>query len=258
MSSTRPILRHLVLALGLGVFAATAAQAQTAAPATAPSPHSFTGNFGLYSQYVFRGLTQTNEKPALQGGFDYAHSAGFYAGIWGSNISWISDAVPDASASLEADTYFGFKKSLNDDLSFDVGFLRYNYPGSYPSGMTKPDTNEIYGAVTWKFITAKYSYSLGNTFGVSDARGTDYIDLSASYEVAPKLTLSGHWGRQKYRGAGHGDFTYDDWKAGIAYELSGFSLGLYGTGTNAKDSAYTIRGKNIGSSQAVVYVSKTF
>lgn len=257
MSCTRPILRHLVPALGLAALTA-AAQAQTAAPAAPASPHSFTGNFGLYSQYVFRGLTQTNEKPALQGGFDYAHSSGFYAGVWGSNISWISDAVPDVSASLELDTYFGYKKSLADDLSLDVGFLRYNYPGSYPSGMTKADTNELYAAITWKWITAKYSYSLGDTFGVDDARGTDYIDLSASYEVAPKLTLSAHWGRQKYRGAGHSDFTYDDWKAGIAYELSGFNLGLYGTGTNAKDSAYTIRGKNIGNSQVVVYVSKTF
>lgn len=257
MSCTRPILRHLVPALGLAALTA-AAQAQTAAPAAPASPHSFTGNFGLYSQYVFRGLTQTNEKPALQGGFDYAHSSGFYAGVWGSNISWISDAVPDASVSLELDTYLGFKKALSDDLTLDVGFLRYNYPGSYPSGMTKADTNELYAAITWKWITAKYSYSLGDTFGVSDARGTDYIDLAASYEVAPKLTLSAHWGRQKYRGAGHSDFTYDDWKAGIAYELSGFNLGLYGTGTNAKDSAYTIRGKNIGNSQVVVYVSKTF
>ena len=55
------------------------------------SPHTLTGNVGLFSQYVFRGLSQTNEKPALQGGLDYSHASGFYAGVWGSNVSWISD-----------------------------------------------------------------------------------------------------------------------------------------------------------------------
>src|SRR5437762_3247023 len=59
---------------------------------SAPQPeHTITGNVGLFSQYIFRGLTQTNENPALQGGFDYAHISGLYAGVWGSNISWISD-----------------------------------------------------------------------------------------------------------------------------------------------------------------------
>ena len=62
------------------------------APAEAKGPHTFTGNVGLFSQYIFRGLTQTNRKPAIQGGFDYAHESGFYAGVWASNISWITDS----------------------------------------------------------------------------------------------------------------------------------------------------------------------
>src|SRR5512140_3616978 len=81
----------LVLAL-LGL--AGTAWAQTAAPAAASapaSPHTVTGNVGITSQYVFRGLTQTDGKPAVQGGFDYAHSSGLYAGTWLSNISWFTD-----------------------------------------------------------------------------------------------------------------------------------------------------------------------
>src|SRR5262245_2069147 len=63
------------------------------APAAEPaSPHTITGNVGLFSQYIFRGLTQTNEELALQGGFDYAHSGGFYAGTWGSNVSVLRDS----------------------------------------------------------------------------------------------------------------------------------------------------------------------
>src|SRR4051812_36244516 len=93
----------------LPVLPAAAAESVGAtAPASSPA-FTTTANIGLYSQYVFRGLTQTNEKPAIQGGFDLSHESGLYAGIWASNISWISDATPGASDSLEADLYGGFK-----------------------------------------------------------------------------------------------------------------------------------------------------
>src|SRR4051794_2617592 len=85
-------------------------------PLFAADPAPVTGNVGIFSQYVFRGLTQTNEKPALQGGFDYTHPSGFYAGLWGSNISWVSDTAQSlspspgsVSASIELDTYLGYR-----------------------------------------------------------------------------------------------------------------------------------------------------
>ena len=62
---------------------------------------SLTSNVGVSSQYVFRGLAQTNERPALQGGADYAHASGLYAGTWLSNISWFSDTNAGTSASLK-------------------------------------------------------------------------------------------------------------------------------------------------------------
>src|SRR6476469_8451621 len=84
----RPIFSLVVLAAAASIGTA---QAQTPAPAPTPAPeakpdYTITGNFGIYSQYIFRGLTQTDQKPAFQGGFDYAHTNGFYLGTWGSNI----------------------------------------------------------------------------------------------------------------------------------------------------------------------------
>ncbi|OYW27068.1 MAG: hypothetical protein B7Z51_09365, partial [Methyloversatilis sp. 12-65-5] len=81
--------KTLIAAALASALAVPAFTAQAEEPA---SPHTFTGNVGLFSQYVFRGISQTNEDPALQGGFDYSHASGFYLGTWASNISWLKDA----------------------------------------------------------------------------------------------------------------------------------------------------------------------
>ena len=137
---------------------------------------------------MFRGISQTNEKPALQGGFDLGHKSGFYVGTWASNVSWLSDGNPDVSASLEWDFYGGYKWALPADFVLDLGVLYYWYPGTYPSGYTKPNTTELYVALTWKWLTGKYSYSVENkTFGFPDSRGSDYWELNATYDVVDKV-----------------------------------------------------------------------
>src|SRR5687767_2523343 len=158
--------------------ALAAALAPTTALAADPPPeHNFTGNVGLYSQYIFRGLTQTNREPAFQGGLDYGHKSGWYAGTWASNISWLSDSnVDSAGGSGEFDFYGGYKPTFGD-FTFDIGTLYYWYPGD-PNVVANPlnikaNTWEVYGAVTWKWFTAKYSHSVQkDTFGVRDADGT--------------------------------------------------------------------------------------
>ena len=89
----------------------TMALCGTAAQAAEPEPeHKLTGNIGLYSEYVFRGLSQTDGDPAIQGGFDYAHSSGLYLGTWASNVSWLKDFdAYSGGGSMEWDFYGGFK-----------------------------------------------------------------------------------------------------------------------------------------------------
>ena len=256
-------------------MAACVALAQTpppapAAPAAPPAPdNTFTANVALYSQYIFRGLTQTDRRPAIQGGFDYAHSSGFYAGAWGSNISWISDFSPGVSASLELDTYLGFKHSIiNDDFGYDVGYLRYNYPGNYRdvfgNSITKADTDELYGALSWKWVSFKYSHSIGTkTFGIPDSKDTYYADLTAAVPLPADLTLTLHVGRQKYKGADGANnvLTYTDWKAELAWAFAkDWSAGAGYTDTNAKKEAYTPigTGRFIGDGQGYAFLKKTF
>jgi uncharacterized protein (TIGR02001 family) len=251
------------------ILAALAVPGIAMAADAAPAP-AVTANVGFVTNYLYRGISQTGGNPAVQGGFDYAHASGFYAGAWGSNISWI----PASSSSLELDTYFGFKNAFATDYSYDVGFLRYNYPGVYPAGATKADTNEIYGLIGWKWLTLKYSDSLGDTFGVSKASGTSYIDLSASYTLeGPGVTLGAHYGKQTFKGAtadkakaNGADPSYSDYKLSVSKDFSGYAVGLAYSSTNAKKGlgqAYNVvlaDGSNIdlGKSTFVLSVTHSF
>lgn len=217
--------------------------AQAAAPA---SPHTFTGNVGFATEYLYRGIAQTRGKPALQGGFDYAHASGLYAGAWGSNISWIGDAVAGASASLEIDVYGGYKGSFGGDFGYDIGVLTYNYPGT---GKTvtgvqelKQDTTEVYGALSWKWLTVKYSHSTGALFGwpknpgalTDKTTGSGYLELNAAYDLGNGWGITGHIGDQKVKG--NGPASYSDYKLGVTKDVGFGVVGLAYSSTNAQDS----------------------
>jgi|SoiMethySBSTD1v2_1073268.scaffolds.fasta_scaffold10200_8 uncharacterized protein (TIGR02001 family) len=257
-----------------------------------PTPeHTLTGNVGIFSQYIFRGLTQTDRNPALQGGFDYAHKSGFYAGTWASNISWLKDGTPPAyksGGSLEWDFYGGWKPTFGD-FTFDLGTLYYYYPGDasdiFPgaaAGNPKADTWEVYAGAGWKWFTLKYSYSINNkTFAVLDSKGTWYLDLTATVPLGDFIkpltgvTFIAHWGKQKYAGTdprsaalGSNDaiYSYEDWKIGLSYALpKDFTIGAFYTDTSgANPLGYGSLGeggvypRNIAKSTGTVFIQKTF
>ena len=233
------------------------------------SAHTVTSNVALVSDYLYRGISQTGSKPALQGGFDYAHSIGFYAGIWGSNISWLSDLKVADNASVELDTYLGYRSTFAKDFSYDVGYLRYNYPGTYAVGATKADTDEIYGAIGYKWVTLKYSHSLGDTFGMADADGTSYVEVNGSYAIADTgITVGAHVGKQTYKGtvadaldAAGNTATYTDYKVSVSKDFSGYVLGLAYSDTNAKGDVgqnYNVLNKDLGRGTAVLSLSHSF
>lgn len=231
------------------------------------SAHTVTANVGFTTDYIFRGISQTSGNPAVQGGIDYAHASGLYAGVWGSNISWISDFNAGVSSSLELDTYFGFRNSLADDFSYDVGFVRYNYPASnYAAGATKADTDEIYGALGFKWITAKYSYGLGKFLTVPGAAGTSYFEVNASVPLGDTgITLGAHAGKQTYKGTASGALalagtsaTYSDYKLSIAKDMNGYVVSLAASDTNAGGFYTTPAGKDLGRSTVILSVTHAF
>ena len=204
-----------------GLFATAAfAQSAPAAAPEAPEVSPVTANVTVASSYVYRGLTQTNNKPAIQGGFDYAHESGFYVGNWNSNISWISDGYAGngtPSAPIEMDFYGGIKKELiGEGFASDLGVLQYYYPTTGLAGISKsaalvgstrqssgvtPSTTEVYAAQNFTFgpVTgfAKFSYALTNLFGIANSKGAYYPDLTINYDTGfYGLTLNAHAGYQ--------------------------------------------------------------
>lgn len=268
----------LVIALGaafaLPVMAEDAAvtshKEEFHAAAEAASPITF--NVGVVSDYIYRGITQTTHAPALQGGVDYAHASGLYVGAWGSNVKWIKDsgAIATGDANVELDTYFGFKNTLVADLSYDVGYVRYNYLGTYTpnsvGGFNNADTAEVYGAAIYKWITLKYSYGLLDGFLTTPgAKGTNYIDLSASYPVADTgVTLGAHYGKQTFVGApsdaaalAGNNPTYSDYKLSATKDFSGYVVGLAYTNTNAT-SFWTYNGDQWGKGVLALSATHSF
>jgi uncharacterized protein (TIGR02001 family) len=262
----------LVVVLGtlfaLPAFADDAPAAGAPAAAAAPAP-VVTSNVSLVTNYLYRGLTQSGGNPAVQGGFDYTPANGFYIGTWGSSISWLSDqGSTQGSSGLELDTYLGYRNSFATDYSYDVGYLRYNYPGHYKQGATKGDTDEIYALIGYKWITAKYSYALSNTFGSANTTGSNYFDLSASYAVGDSgYTLGAHYGIQTYSGSGatitgfdgaQDSMTYSDYRVSVTKDIgNSFAAGLTWSGTNANAAWTNSQGYKEGQSVVVASLTRT-
>jgi len=229
--------------------------------APAAPANSWTGSLTLASDYVFRGLTQSNENPALQGGLEFDAAAGAYAGFWGSSISWLSDYSTDAapvSSNVELDFYVGYRGKFNDSLGYDVGLYTYVYPGDYPHGFTRANTTEAYGALSWGIASLKYSHTLTNAFGFSSTKNSGYLDLSVNYEFAPSWLLNAHAGRQRIDGFGAA--SYSDWKLGVTKNFDKFAFALAYYDTNADRAVYTnpITGHYVGRATTVATLTRTF
>ena len=206
-----------------------AASEASATAAESESPHSLSANVALTTNYMFRGVSQTNNGPAIQGGFDYEYKPlGLYAGVWGSNVD-SSSAVFDPTdptgetlleapgydgASMELDLYVGWRPTW-DKLGFDIGYLRYQYPGT---DTDDNNTNEFKLGVSYEtdYFTPSYTASYSDDwYGTGDSW---YHDISVDIPLPYEFTLSGHYGWNRFDdSAGN----YQDWKIALSREFFG-------------------------------------
>ena len=247
------------------------------------SSYSVSYNIGLFSQYIFRGYTQTHNDPALQGGIDIEHDSGFYVGAWASNISWIrdrSDTAYDDGASIEMDFYGGYANEIgNTGISYDVGYLRYIYPGDRTAGGVTANTTELHVGLGYGWVdgavhvvTSDDAWTWGRAGGSGDsARGTTYYELNAEIPVGEIIgghpwlngvTANLHYGYQHFAGAGNNQDSYGDWKLGLDKEFAnGINVGYYFTDTDVRqDQGWwtKTKGEYLADDNHTFYITKSF
>jgi uncharacterized protein (TIGR02001 family) len=217
------------------------------------------GNLGLTSDYRFRGISQSQNAPAVQGGIDYAHKSGFYVGNWNSSVS---SQVYTNGAGVESDLYAGWKKEFNG-VTVDVGSYNYFYPRATTAGTgSNFDTYEGYVGLGYGPVSVKYSQTLGNGyFGTANAKGTAYYQADVAYPIAgSKISLLAHAGHTNV--ANSSTLDYSDYNFGVGYDLQGWNLAAKyytnGDKTTAFNTANTVNGQKLYRNAAVVSVSKSF
>jgi uncharacterized protein (TIGR02001 family) len=182
-----------------------AAAMADAAPAAAPaSAWTQSANLAITSNYIWRGVSQTTNGIALQGGFDVAHTSGLSAGIWASNVN---QQGPNAN-NLEVDLYanYGFKVS-GVDLS--VGYIAYSYQGQSDLNFEEINLAATYAGVTGKvskgISSAKeYYYELGYTYSIPAVKG---LDLGLHYGWATTASNNNN----------------EDYSVALTYPVAGFA-----------------------------------
>jgi len=201
-----------------------------------------TGNAAVVSDYNWRGISQSAGDPAIQGGIDYSHESGFYAGTWGSNVDF-GDCCDE---NVEVDLYTGFRGG--DTLTWDVGLIYYWYPGA-----DDLDFPEIYVGLGWEWLSGKISYS--NDFGNYD-ESAFYYEANAAYELPANFGINAHLGFSDGDGveAAYGQDNYFDWAIGVTYALGNFNLGLkYADGSDLETLDGTLPDDVSNSEGAVIF-----
>ncbi len=216
-------------------------------------------NVGVVTEYFFRGITQSDKKPALQGGFDFAHNSGVYVGTWGSSVDF--DAGTEET--IEVDLYGGWSGELGSSkVKLDVGAIYYWYPGSNGPGTVDYEFWEIYAGLSKDFgvasASAKISYSPDYFAESGDAT---YIDLGVDVPLGKYFTLNLHGGYQWIdKNAAFGADDYFDWLIGISFSLIGldFQVAYLGTDLNDTDSSSSLTCFRDSCDAVIATVSKSF
>ena len=207
-------MRKQLISMALLALMPLAAQAQE------DDGSGFNWNAAATSEYMFRGISQTDDHPAIQAGAGYSFSNGFYVGGWASNVDF------GESTDAEIDTFIGWNGDLNDNLNLDVQLVRYNYVGE-PDGVDYA-YNELIGKVSF---AENYSATLGytNDFLNSDT-DSFYGAVGGSWAVGNEVNLTAGLGYTTVQGPEDG---YLDYSVGVNRDFGPVNIGLGYIGTDS-------------------------
>lgn len=199
-----------------------------------------TGSAAFTTDYLFRGISQTTDSPAVQAGLTYSFDSGVYVSAWGSSVA---DYI--SPGGLELDTLLGYS-GKSGNVGYDVGVMRYNYPGygkNTPiSGGNEADYNEVYGSVSAYGAKFGLNYSPDYYFE-SDKFIYAYIEYGT--EVGAGVSVFGHVGYNvfdsdtamgKALAITTTDDTYTDYKVAASKAFEGITVELAYIGSTVDDA----------------------
>ena len=178
------------------------------------------GNVTIATDYLFRGVSQTAEKGAIQGGFDYSAESGFYAGIWASNVEY----GDGSESSTEMDYYFGYAGEMGA-LGYDVSYIYFDYEGD--EGF---DYQEL--ALGFSYGDLSFGVNYSDEYLGDGGPNFYYPYVGYSFALMEGLALDLHYGHSDIDAPGA---SYDDYSATLGFSAGGVDFGLTFAGTDLDD-----------------------
>lgn len=213
---------------------AAAAQAQAG---------SWGGSLALTSDYAFRGLTQSDNHPSVQGDAHYYGDAGWFAGLWAASVK----RSPYASTSAELNAYAGYARPLSADFSAKLGYIHYAYLGNAPRDQY--DYDEVSGTLAWRgrlfaSVAVSPDASAESTRGTAKSRTAVAYELALHQPLPRAFSFNGGVGYDDLGALVHAGYVY--WNAGLAYDFGRAQLDLsyIGTDHRARELFYDSRTVN--------------
>lgn len=215
----------------LSIASACAMPVFAAGESTSENDHTFTASTTFATDYKFRGISQTMSDPAVHGAFEYGHSSGFFAGIWGSNMDSADAGPNDDESDLEIDLYAGWGTSIDDDWSVDGTLIHYLFPHT-ARGFDLDWTEFQVKAHYREYLTFELAYS-NKVFNI-DEQGL-YYGVSGNYPLSDKYRLTASVGYSDLDDA-LGD-SYMDYSIGAEADLGMFTTRLEYVGADSDGEA---------------------
>jgi uncharacterized protein (TIGR02001 family) len=205
--------------------------------AVAGDEFEISGNIALTSDYRFRGISQSDEDPAVQGGFDVGFEPGFYLGTWGSSIDFGGGNDTGSFSTVELDYYGGWRGPIGDsDFGVDVGYAYYDYPGDTVD--PKGDYQEFYLKGSWTTLVLGVAYSDDY---YAETGESWYFSGDYSFGLIDSLTMGLHAGYSAFDESGkflsNDKDEYTDYAVSLTYNWASvdFSIAYVGTDLDEED-----------------------
>ena len=214
------------------------------------------GNVSIANDYAFRGISQTLEEPALQGGLDVGFPMGFYAGVWGSSVNFGEDLGIGPRAQLELDGYAGCAPTVGP-IALDLGGIYYGYPGA--ADERNYDFVELYGSAGAEAGPVSVGLSGAYSPDFFAGSGTGFFGgAEASFGIPDTpVGLNGSFGRQWIEiNENFGTPDYSVWTVGASADVAGFGLGANVVGTSLDDNE-CFGGSDLCGTRVIVSVGRS-